>query len=216
MTKSSRPQFLRQAKFLITTFLILLVFSSNAQQGNLCQLFYKAFNSADEGFAFLRPGTSTESIKDYSINEDSVKNYGLKKGSILKYTNIKSRSQNDKTYTAWTLLLSGQIYPLGDKKWNDVKENIKSTLTNFAKQYAENCLVQLQMSELILPTKDYDNELLTYYFYPKQIYIPNGADKDHVEALLNETTHIKFSVNKSVGVDGFYMGYSVNGIKYDQ
>lgn len=215
MTKNIRTQ-LRQVSFLITTVLIFFSFSSKAQQGNLCQLLYKAFNSADEGFVFLRPGTNTETIKDYSINEDSLKHFGLKKGSILKYTNIKSQSQTDKTYTGWTLLLSGQIYPLGDKKWDDVKENVKSTLTNFVKQYADSCLVQLQMSELVLPTKDYDNELLTYYFYQKQISIPNGADKDHIEAQLNETTYIKFSVNKSWGVAGFYMGYSVNGIKYNQ
>lgn len=202
-------------KSLLTTLLIILCFNGNAQQGNLCQLLIKCFNTSDAGFPYLRPGTSADTIKDYSINEDTVKNYGLKNGRILKYANIKSKLYDGKTYTAWTLLLSAPIRFLNGKKWDEVKETVASQLSNFTKQYADVCFSQLQMSELILPVEEYDNAYFTYYFYPKSINIPKGANKTQIESLLSEAVYIEFSVKKSALVSGYYMNYSVNGLKYD-
>lgn len=200
---------------IITAVLLLLSVYSNAQQGNLCQLLHNAFNGSAEGFPFLRPNTASDTIKDYSINTDTITNYGLKKGSILKYTNIKSKLYDGKTYTAWTLLLSAQTHFLHKKNWEEVKEMVATQLSNFAKQYADGCLPQLQMSELILPVEKYDNELLTYYFYPKQITIPTGSNKTQIESLLSESFYIKFSVNEPILVNGYYMAYSVNGLQYN-
>lgn len=203
-------------KQILTTLLLFFCLHSHAQQGNLCQLLIKSFNTADEGFPLLRPGTSADTIKDYSINEDTIKNYGLKKGSILKYNNIKSKLYAGKTYTAWTSLLSAQIRFLQEKKWDEVKETVATQFSNFAKQYADGCFSQLQMSELILPAEKYDNELLTYYFYPKQITIPQSANKTQIENLLSEVIYIKFSVNEPTLVNGYYMAYSINGLKYNK
>lgn len=202
-------------KQLLTTLLLFFCLNSHAQQGNLCQLLIKSFNTADEGFPLLRPGTSADTIKDFSINEETIKNYGLKKGSILKYANIKSKLYDGKTYTAWTLLLSTPIRFLHEKKWDEVKETVATQLSNFTKQYADGCFSQLQMSEMVLPVEKYDDAYFTYYFYPKSINIPKGANKTQIESLLREAVYIEFSVKKPTLVSGYYMSYSVNGLKYN-
>lgn len=202
-------------KWLLTTLLLLICLCGSAQQGNLCRLLIKSFNASDEGFAFLRPGTSADTIEDYTLDEDTVAAYGLKTGSIVQYKNLTSAKYSGKTFTAWSLFLSGQHQLLYDREWNDVKETVTAQLTAFAKQYAEGCFPQLQMSELVLPVKDYDMDLLTYYFYPKQITIPKGADKTQIEALLKESTYIEFSVRKPWLIRGYFIGYSVNGLHYN-
>lgn len=201
-------------KKLITAIIFLLALQTQAQQGNLCQLLVKSFNTSDEGFPFLRPNTDAETIKDFTINPDTISNYGLKQGSILKYPNLKSEKFKDKTFTAWTLLLSGQKQLLQDKKWDDVKETVTAQLTSFAKQYANGCFPQLQMSELILPSNNQE-QLLVYYFYQKQINIPKNADNETIENLLRESTYIRFAVDKTWGLNGYYINYSVNGFKYN-
>lgn len=199
----------------ITIILVFLCLNTSAQQGNLCELLIKSFNGADEGFLLLRPGTNADTIKDYSISENIVTNYGLKKGSILKNTNIKSKLYSGKTYTAWTLLLSAPTRFLYQNKWEDVKETVATQLGNFVKQYGEGCFSQLQMSELVLPSEDYDNAYFTYYFYPKSINIPKGATKREIESLLSEAVYIDFSVRKPVLVAGYFMSYTINGLKYN-
>ncbi len=201
-------------KKLITALILLLSIQTNAQHGNLCSLLVKSFNTSDEGFPFLRPGTNVESMKDFTINSDTINNYGLKNGSILKYPNLQSEKFNNKTFTAWTLLLSGQKQLLQEKKWDDVKETVTAQFTSFAKQYADGCFPQLQMSELILPSNNQE-QLLVYYFYPKQITIPKNADNETIENLLRESTYIRFAVDKTWGVNGYYISYSVNGLKYN-
>lgn len=201
-------------KKLITAIILLLSVQTYAQQGNLCRLLIKSFNTSDDGFPFLRPNSDAETIKDFSINPDTISNYGLKKGSILKYPKLQSEKHNNKTFTAWTLLLSGQKQMLQDKKWDDVKETVKAQFTAFAKQYADGCFPQLQMSELILPSNNQE-QLLVYYFYQKQINIPKNADNETIENLLRESTYIRFAVDKTWGVNGYYISYSVNGLKYN-
>lgn len=201
-------------KNLITAILMLLCLQTQAQQGSLCFLLVKSFNTSDEGFPFLRPNTDAETIKDFTINPDTISHYGLKNGSILKYSNLKSEKFNDKTFTAWTLLLSGQKQLLQDKKWEDVKETVTGQLTAFAKQYAACCFPQLKMSELILPSNDQE-QLLVYYFYESQINIPQNADNATIEMLLRESTYIRFAVDKTWGVNGYFISYSVNGFQYN-
>jgi hypothetical protein len=197
-------------------FLLLFVYlGSGAQQnGNFCQLLYKAFNSADQGFPFLRPGTIPDSIKSYRINEDTLKNYGFNKGSIIRNTNLRSKLHEGKTYTAWTLLLTSEK-KYGDRNWADIKEGVTQTMGKFLRQISDGCFSQqLKWSDLISPEGESSSYLVSY-FYPKQISVPENTADAKIEELLSETTYIKVFLSAPWMGGGFYLNYSVNGIKYN-
>jgi hypothetical protein len=139
-------------------FLFLFVYGgSQAQQnGNFCQLLYNAFNSADEGFPFMRSGTSP-----------------------------------------------------------DIKESVNQTMGKFLQQISDGCFSQqLKWSDLILPGENSSSNLVSY-FYPKTISIPENTEEAKIDMLLSETTYIKVFFEAPWIGSGFYLNYSINGIKYN-
>ncbi len=204
-------------KQLLSTLFLFAFLNVNAQEANFCTLFIDGYNSASLGFPSLRSANTinTDTLQKFNINEDFMKLYKFKNGSILNKAPFTSGLYRDKTYSKWTLFLKNEIILLNDKKWDDVKEPIIKDFSSIAQKLAGQCLVDLQMSELVLPSDNFDFDLAAYYFYPKQISIPKNASNDLIKELLKERNYIVISIKKPVFSNGFYMSYSIQGVKYN-
>lgn len=201
-------------KKILIAILLFCISNSYAQQGNYCQLLYKAFNTSEDGFPFLRPKTNEDTIKNFLIDKDTLNNYGFLKGDITKWTKLKSNIVADKTFTAWTLTFSTEK-KYGDYKWEDIKENITASTVKFLQLLEENCFGnQLQRSEAILSTKN-DGNVLVCYFYPKQITLPKDANEYVIDDILKEVPSIKFYLSAPFLQRGIFVNYQINGVKYN-
>jgi hypothetical protein len=175
-------------KQIITTVLLLFFLNGTAQETNYCKIFSEGYNTASEGFPFLRSDiiTDNDTNKKFRINLDSLNSNDFKKGSILMKSRLKSEINIDKTYTSWVLNLTSDMISLNNNKWDDIKEPILSKISTYTQKIADQCLIDLQTTGLVVPSEIINSELAACYFFPKQISIPDHANSDKIKEILNE------------------------------
>lgn len=200
-------------KYIFILALALTALPAAAQQRNTCVLFIDAYNEGSKGFpSFKSNPDDTSSI--YEISKDSLAIFGLSSGMILNYLPLISQKNPQYRYKYWVLVLTGPRQFVSDKSWDELKETIQASFEQLCKTFGQVCFSGLKMSELCYGKDDKDRQLLNYYFYPKELELPAGLNREEVETMLQEEPYIHFSLNQPFIGKGYQMTYSVRGIRY--
>ena len=184
---------------------ILLSFSATAgAQVNPCNLFFDAYNNAQQGFKRFRPGTEDGKLI-YKVDSSILKQYNIISGDIYIQQHLDVPDQKGKLYTKCTMKLNTE-YLFASKEWNEVKNELEVSLKKQCTQYYEACFKdQLTMSP-VTDKEDGTLKLLNVFFYNAGLKIPEGLD---IKKALLGNTFIQFSVEKSIVMNAYCMSYTI-------
>lgn len=190
---------------IITLFLILILFAgaTNAQT-NPCNLFYEAFNTANQGFPSFRTGTA-DGQASYPVDSAILKQYQLASGIIYIKKHQPAPDQEGKFYTLYTLEMHS-AWQITEQSWEELQTELESTFVNQCRQYHEACFKdQLAMSPVTDKEKDF-SKLRNIFFYHPSLQI---SESDDFKSRLLGSTFIEFSLQKSLVYHAFRMNYTI-------
>ena len=192
-------------KIITLFFLVLILFARvSSAQINPCNLFYEAFNTADQGFPSLRPGTA-DGQDNYSVDSSILQQYQLASGNIYVKKHQPVPGQEGRFYSLFTLEMQSQ-WQITDQTWEILQKELESTFINQCRQYHEACFKdQLVMS----PVTDKENDvskLRNIFFYHPSLQLSEGDD---FKSMLLGSKYIEFSLQKSLVYHAFRMNYTI-------
>lgn len=205
-------------KQLGTTLLLFFWLNSHAQQRSLCQLFVNGYNQATENFSFLRP-QPFDSTGSNDISKDTLALYGLDGGFIHQFRRVKSNKFSGYTYTEWFLYLRGPGQFKDATSFDEIKQNVSETFTEFCKGYLQGCLPTLKMTEIYTDTQDPEDDNINIhscYFYFNEVSVPGGATLEEAKNIIDEVPYIEVAFHKRLFRKGYEMTFTIHGIKYNK